>query len=104
MISSPANSHVKHIRSLAADRRERRRERLFLLEGVRLVADALAHGGQLELVLYAPEQLDDTAAGRELLARVQQLPGSYEATPQVVAAAADTVHPQGIVALARWPA
>ena len=104
MISSPANSHVKHIRSLAADRRERRRERLFLLEGVRLVADALAHGGQFELVLYAPEQLDDTAAGRELLARVQQLPGSYEATPQVVAAAADTVHPQGIVALARWPA
>jgi TrmH family RNA methyltransferase len=103
MISSSANPHVKHIRSLAADRRERRRERLFVLEGVRLVADALEHGGALELVLYAPDQLAETPAGQELLARLRHLPRSYEATPQVVAAAADTVHPQGVVALARWP-
>ena len=103
MISSPTNPHVKHIRSLATDRRERRRERLFVLEGVRLVADALEHGGALELALYAPDLLDDTPAGRELSARLQRLPRSYAATPQVIAAAADTVHPQGVVALARWP-
>src|SRR5204862_83687 len=42
MIESQANPHVKHIRSLAADRKDRRRERLFVLEGVRLVADAEA--------------------------------------------------------------
>ena len=54
MIESQANSHVKHIRSLAADRKDRRRERLFVLEGVRLVADALAGGVVLELALYAP--------------------------------------------------
>ena len=30
MIESQANSHVKHIRSLAADRKDRRRERLFV--------------------------------------------------------------------------
>jgi TrmH family RNA methyltransferase len=103
MISSPANAHVKRIRSLAADRRDRRRERLFVLEGVRLVADALDHGGQVELVLYAPDQLDETPAGYELRARLERLPGSFPATAQVVAAAADTVHPQGVVALARWP-
>ena len=103
MISSPANPHVKHIRSLAADRRERRRERLFVLEGVRLVADALEQGGALDLVLYAPDQLDDTPPGRRLHEQLRRLPGSYEATPQVVAAASDTVHPQGVVALARWP-
>jgi len=103
MISSPTNSHVKHIRSLAADRRERRRERLFVLEGVRLVADALEHAGALELLLYAPDQLDETLAGQQLHEQLRRLPASYPATQQVVAAAADTVHPQGVVALARWP-
>lgn len=103
MIASPANSHVKRIRSLAADRKDRRRERLFVLEGVRLVADALAHGGAIELALFAPDQLDQTEAGRELRAKLEHVPRAYPATSQVVAAAADTVHPQGVVALARWP-
>lgn len=103
MITSPANPHVKRIRSLAADRRERRRERMFVLEGVRLVADALDSGARLALALYAPEQLYATAAGANLLQRLQQLPACYPATPQVIAAAAETVHPQGVVALAAWP-
>src|SRR5215216_5111885 len=81
MIESQANPHIKYIRSLAADRKDRRRERLFVLEGVRLVADALDQIGAPELV-----------------------PRAYPATAQVVAAASDTVHPQGVVALARWPA
>src|SRR6185436_7263833 len=103
MISSTANPHVKRIRSLLADRRERRRERLFVLEGVRLVADALDHGAGLELGLYAPQQLDSSVAGVELRVRLEQMSGCYAATPQTVAAAADTMHPQGVVALARWP-
>lgn len=103
MISSSANPHVKRIRSLASDRRERRRERMFVLEGVRLVADALEHGGALDLVLYAPERLDETLAGRTLRAQLERLPASHAATDQVVTAASDTVHPQGVVALARWP-
>jgi TrmH family RNA methyltransferase len=103
MIASVANPHVKHIRSLAADRRDRRRERLFVLEGVRLIADALGSGATLSLTLYAPEQLETTDAGRLLLDDLQALPYAYAASPQVIAAASDTVHPQGVVALARWP-
>ena len=103
MISSPANPHVKHIRSLAADRRERRRERLFVLEGVRLVADALAHGAQFTALLYAPELLDRTPEGSALLASIGEHPAALEAVPQVIGAASDTQHPQGVVALARWP-
>ena len=74
------------------------------MEGVRLVADALARGAALALALYAPDQLEQTAGGHELCRQLGQLPHTYPATPQVVAAAADTVHPQGVVALARWPA
>jgi TrmH family RNA methyltransferase len=103
MIESRANPHVKHIRLLAADRKDRRRERIFVLEGVRLVADTLEHGGELTLVLYTPDQLAQTAAGQGLRARLEHLPQAYPATAQVVAAASDTVHPQGVVALARWP-
>jgi RNA methyltransferase, TrmH family len=103
MIESQANPHVKHIRSLAADRKDRRRERLFVLEGVRLVADALASGAALELVLYAPEQLGLTEAGRALLGQLEPLAAAQPASAQVVAAASGTVSPQGVVALARWP-
>jgi TrmH family RNA methyltransferase len=103
MIESQANPHVKRIRSLAAGRKDRRRERLFVLEGVRLVADALEHGGTLDLALYAPDQLGQTDAGRELREKLASLPRAYAATSQVVAAASDTLHPQGVVALARWP-
>jgi RNA methyltransferase, TrmH family len=103
MIASTTNPQIKHIRSLLIDRRERRRERLFVLEGVRLVADALDSGAELALAVYAPEQLDTTDAGYALRARLEHLPAAHVATPQAVAAAADTIHPQGVVALARWP-
>ena len=103
LITSTANPHVKRVRALAADRRERRRERLFVLEGVRLVADALEHSASLALALYVPEQLVTTEAGNALLDQFRGRRDAFEATPQVLAAAADTVHPQGVVALARWP-
>ena len=103
MIESQANPHVKHIRSLAADRKDRRRERLFVLEGVRLVADALAGGALLDLVLYAPDQLTPTLAGQALLDQLETLAVAHPASAPVVAAASDTVHPQGVVALAHWP-
>jgi RNA methyltransferase, TrmH family len=103
VISSTGNPHVKQLRSLATDRRERRRERSFVLEGVRLVSDALDAGAELSLALFAPEQLAAQPAGQALLERLQRTPHCYPATPQVVAAAAETVSPQGVVAAARWP-
>ncbi|KAB8143836.1 RNA methyltransferase [Chloroflexia bacterium SDU3-3] len=103
MIASTTNPHVKQIRALAAGRRDRREQRLFVIEGVRLVADALGSQASLELALYAPEQLETTEAGAALLARLRALPRCHEASPQALAAAADTVHPQGVVALVRWP-
>ncbi len=103
MISSPVNPYVKHIRSLAADRKERRRERLFVLEGVRLIADALDSGIDLTLALFVPALLERSPEGQTLLEYLHGMHGAYEATPQVIAAASETVHPQGVVALARWP-
>jgi TrmH family RNA methyltransferase len=100
VITSTANPHVKYIRSLCADRRRRHRERSFVIEGVRLVGEACRAGVALQRVLYAADQLAQTPEGVALLDQVRDLPGSYPATAQVVAAAADTVTPQGVVAVA----
>jgi TrmH family RNA methyltransferase len=103
VISSTANAHVKSIRSLSADRRERQRERSFVLEGVRLVSEALHAGARPRLVLYAPEQLQQTEAGTQLLHQLDGTPGCYQATARVVSAACDTVSSQGVVAVLPWP-
>ncbi|MCU0492485.1 MAG: RNA methyltransferase [Chloroflexaceae bacterium] len=103
MITSTSNAQVKRIRSLSADPRERRRERMFVLEGVRLVGEALVAGADLRLALFVPEQLAATEAGQHVLTALEGQPGCFPATPQVLAAAADTVTPQGVVAVAAWP-
>lgn len=104
MIASTANHHVRLLRSLRDSTKERRGERSVLLEGIRLVAHALESGATPRVALYAPDQLAATPEGAELLSAIAGRPGCYEATPAVVSAAADTQHPQGIVAACAWPA
>ncbi len=103
MIASTANQHVKYLRSLRDSAKERRSGRSVLLEGVRLVAHALATGAALRVALYAHEQLADTPEGAALLATLTERHGCFAATPAVVAAAAETQHPQGVVAACAWP-
>jgi TrmH family RNA methyltransferase len=94
---------VKYLRSLRADPKDRRRERSLVIEGVRLVGDALAAGAQLRVALYNPDQLSGTQAGAALLDQLAGRPNCYEASDVVIAAAADTRAPQGVVAAAAWP-
>ncbi|NJP04882.1 MAG: RNA methyltransferase [Chloroflexaceae bacterium] len=103
MITSTSNPHVKYVRSLNTQQHQRLSERRFVLEGVRLVAEALNRVTPLHLVLYAPDQLVSTAAGRQLCSQLQHQPHSYAAREHVVAAASATVSPQGVVAVASWP-
>ena len=102
-ITSVSNPRIKQLRSLLANRKERRRERLFVIEGIRLVEEALNSGATLPTIIYDPEGLGATERGEELLAKVRGLRGAFPATPEVIAAATDTVTPQGIVAVASWP-
>ena len=70
---------------------------------MRLAQDAFDAGIGPELVLYDPEALSGSAAGRRLLARAEGLDIAYPALPAVVAAASDTRNPQGIIMVAREP-
>lgn len=102
-ITSVSNPRIKHFRSLLANRKDRRRERLFVIEGVRLVEEAIRAGSELLTVVYDAEQLCATNRGDALLANVASSPTAFPASPEVIAAITDTVTPQGIVAIARWP-
>lgn len=102
-ITSPNNPKIKQLRSLAMNRKERRRERLFVIEGVRLVDEAVRAGAEWTLVVYDPDQLELTPGGQFLLDGFGGRHNTYPATAEVLAAAADTVTPQGIVAVVRWP-
>ncbi len=103
MITSPSNTQVKAIRSLLANRRERERQGCFVLEGVRLVSEALDAGASLRLTLYDPEHLGTTTAGQQLLQRLGEQPDCFAATPRALNVATDTVTPQGVVAVVAIP-
>jgi TrmH family RNA methyltransferase len=103
VITSTTNPQVKYIRSLITDRRTRSREQRFVVEGVRLLSEALTARATLHSALYAPAQLATSSAGQCLLDHLKQQPDCREATERVVAAATDTVSPQGVVAVVECP-
>lgn len=53
MLTSPHNSRFTRVRALLEKRKAREDEQAFVVEGVRLVEEALASGWQPELVLYS---------------------------------------------------
>ena len=101
-ISSPENSKVKELRALSR-RTVRYRERLFLVEGVRLTEEALAAGLSLHLALYLPERLQETPRGAALLERLRGMAEAFPTTPQILDRVAETVSPQGVVAAVPFP-
>ncbi len=94
--TSTANEKVRYLRSLQ-DHKSRLRAQCFVIEGVRLVTEALDSGVELELALVDEGALKTSEAGRSLLDRLPDH-RTYGAPARVLASAAGTVHPQGIVA------
>ncbi len=63
LISSAANPVVKRVR-LLGDRRHRRREGAFVVEGIQPVWQAVEAGADVEVLVVAPDLLDGSAAAR----------------------------------------
>jgi TrmH family RNA methyltransferase len=104
MITSPTNPTVKLIHALGTPAPGRRRaERAFVVEGVRAVEEALGSGSPPRVLLYDEAALGRTERGAALLARLRGLPAAQPATPAALAAAADTVHSQGVVGVFPFP-
>ncbi len=97
-ITSTANRKVKYVRSLYR-RRVRHKEKHFVIEGLRLVEEALKAGVVPALAFFTPD-LSGSQRGRKLLAVIRALPGEcFVVTDKVMRAVSDTVSPQGILAV-----
>jgi TrmH family RNA methyltransferase len=101
MLTSPKNPKIQRIVRLQSQARVRRREGVFIVEGVRLTEEAFLAGWQPELVLYS----------EQLSSRGQQLVSGFQArgvevlavSSQVMRAASDTHTPQGILTVLPIP-
>jgi RNA methyltransferase, TrmH family len=95
MITSTSNSRIQYVRALVAQRKEREAHSEFVVEGVRLVEEALASGWAARLLLYTA---DLSPRGKELV-QLALRDGTEveEVAPHVLKAAADTENPQGIL-------
>ncbi len=102
IITSFRNPRVKAARALR-QRKHRAASGLFLVEGIRLVGDALKSGFKIQSVFYAPDLLTSLFA-RGLVAEARQRGiETLALSAEVFASLAEREHPQGILATARWP-
>ncbi|HEX5504257.1 MAG TPA: RNA methyltransferase [Thermomicrobiales bacterium] len=100
LISSTANPLVKRVRRLG-ERKHRRREGAFFVEGIQPVWQAVEAGAEIETLVVAPDLL--TSAGARRLVEEQEARGVPCAwvTPAVFAALAEREHPAGLGAIVR---
>lgn len=97
MITSPHNPKVQRVRGLFEKRKEREAQQACVLEGVRLIEEALAAAWPVELVLYTSQL---SPRGRDVLdglsaARAEM----FEIPAYVMDSVAGTDTPQGILAV-----
>jgi len=95
LITSTHNPRIQWIRKLQAQAPARLSEGVFVIEGIRLVEEAMQAGWQPTLVLYTS---DLSSRGQTLLQRLE--PSIMElVSPSVMKSASDTQAPQGILAV-----
>jgi TrmH family RNA methyltransferase len=95
MITSTHNPRIQWVRKLQAQPRFRQGEGVFVIEGVRLVEEALQSGWQPSLILYTA---DLSSRGQEI---IRGLSPSLveEVSPAVMKSASNTQTPQGLLAV-----
>jgi TrmH family RNA methyltransferase len=97
MLTSPQNAKIKRIRKLQDQSKTRQQEQAFVIEGVRLVEEALLHGWLPELVLDT-EDLDERGQRIVQEYRSRGVP-VFACSQEVMKSASDTETPQGLLAV-----
>ncbi len=101
MITSDKNSKIQWVKSLIANPKERKNSSAFVVEGVRLVEEAILNNYCPELVLFS-ENLSDR--GRKLITTLRENQIPVEEIPtRLMDKIADTETPQGIIAVLLQP-
>lgn len=101
MITAMQNPRIQRVRGLLEKRKEREAQNACVLEGVRLVEDALAAGWLPELVLF---DATVSARGTALVAELRSMGCVVEeAAPELMRRVATTETPQGLLAVVPLP-
>jgi TrmH family RNA methyltransferase len=101
IITSKANEKVRLVRSLQEQRKIREKERLFVVEGERLVEEAADSGARARMILHDGRL---GPRGRSAVNRLAAGGGeALETTADVLQACSDTAAPQGLLAVLEWP-
>ena len=101
MITSINNNQIKNIIALNKKARERKAQRLFVVEGIRAVSEV---PGELLSAVYYIEGFGATAEGRDFLSELSTKAPSVtleEVAANVFKTMCDTVTPQGVLALVK---
>lgn len=96
MITSTANKQVKELAQLIKKAKERKEQKVFVVEGIRMFLEAPKEWVQ---AVYASESFLKEAAHRECLAGYAY----EELSDSVFASVSDTKTPQGILCVVRMP-
>ncbi len=101
MITSTQNNQIKNIIALNKKARERKAQRLFVVEGIRAVAEV---PGSLLRSIYFVEGFDKTTEGQQFIADISaKAPNANieEVAKNIFVSMSDTVTPQGVMALVK---
>ncbi len=102
-ITSLNNERVRRVQALIRGTRRRLREGLFVVEGRRLVQEALDAGSPVVETFFTPDFAAEPAGQALVEAVCKRSDSCWETTAAVFAALADTETPQGILAVTPLP-
>lgn len=100
MITSPQNPKIKWLHALQGQIHQRREQRSFVVEGIRLAEEALAGGWDARLVIYTG---DLNERGRAVVDGFAARGAAVElVSSSVLRSASDTETPQGLLVALDW--
>ncbi|MHC1785096.1 MAG: TrmH family RNA methyltransferase [Anaerolineaceae bacterium] len=100
MITSHSNPAIKTIRGLR-DKKARTESELFLIEGLRIVAEALEGGGRVQTLIYAPELLISDFGKNLIFEQLNLGMDLLEVSEDVFKSVSNKEGPQGLAAVVR---
>lgn len=103
MITSLTNNRVKLVRGLQSHRRIRHREQRLVVEGTRLVEEAMALGDKPDFVLHTGAWVESSGGAVLLESLMEAAVPTLLVSDQVMASCADTESPQGVLAVSPFP-
>lgn len=104
LITSQDNERIKLYRRLAADKKVRRKEKKFVIEGARLVSDAAAEAIELHCVFFTESAAEKYSEALELLFSSYDRKKFCMISEELSVQMSETKMPQGIFAICSMPA